>query len=95
MHPDPTAVILAEMDHYVRDRGARFLVGLEYGRRDMVEMLNGLNIPYVDLATTNRYPANGNHWTPAGHTYVCNLLSKALEQIPSLQTAPKPRGEGP
>ena len=94
-HPDPTAAILTAMDQYVRARGARFLVGLEYGRRDMVEMLNGLNIPYLDLATTNRYPADGNHWTPAGHTYVCNVLSKALEQIPSLQTAPKPRGEGP
>jgi hypothetical protein len=94
-HDDPTAAILAEMDRYVRDRGARLLVGLEYGQRDMVRMLDGLNIPYVDLGTSNRYPANGNHWTPAGHTYVCDVLSKTLEQIPSLQTAPKPHEAGP
>jgi hypothetical protein len=94
-HEDPTAAILADMDRYTRDGGARFLVGLEYAELDMVRILNGLSIPYVNLGNRYRYVGYGNHWTPKGHAVVCDVVSKALEQIPSLQTAPTSRGERP
>lgn len=73
-NPDPTGGILRAMHDYVKSQGAVFCVGLT--RRDpTVEAgLRELQVPYVDLSTSLRYPQFGNHWTPEGHTFVCDQI---------------------
>jgi lysophospholipase L1-like esterase len=79
-HADPTAAILAEMQRYVKDHGAKLVAGLEDDGPTWTPILDRLDIPWVSLATTNRFPANGRHWTPAGHTFVADTLAHKLEE---------------
>jgi hypothetical protein len=80
---DPTVAILQGMHDYVRSKGAVFCVGLT--RRDpaVEEVLQKRQIPWVDLSTSLRYPGFGNHWTPEGHSFVC-------ERIEAFISPPKP-----
>ena len=41
-------------------------------------------MPYLDLTTTNRYLGGGQHWTPAGHDFVCGELEQFLRAVPGL-----------
>jgi hypothetical protein len=73
-NPDPTVSILRGMHDYVKSKGAVFCVGLT--RRDPIveAVMRERQIPYVDLSTPLRYPQFGSHWTPEGHTFVCDRI---------------------
>jgi hypothetical protein len=73
-NPDPTVNILRAMHDYVKSKGAVFCVGLTRRDPNVEAVLRERKIPYVDLSTPLRYPQFGNHWTPEGHTFVCERI---------------------
>jgi hypothetical protein len=42
------------------------------------EFLTYFKIPFVDLTNPLRYPEFGAHWTPEGHTVVCEKIDEFL-----------------
>lgn len=86
LHPDPTLEILGQMREFVEDRGARFLVGLQYQKGRVPKYLADHRIPFVDLAGASRYPTAGGHWTPEGHTVVCERIERLLLESRCLDT---------
>jgi hypothetical protein len=75
---DPTGAILKALNQYVREKGAQLVVGLTAPRSEIEMMLTQSRIPYVDVSTDLRYPADGGHWTPEGHDIVCQRVEKFL-----------------
>jgi len=73
-NPDPTVSIIRAIQDYVKSKGAVFCMGLT--RRDPIveAVLKERQIPFVDLSTPLRFPQFGNHWTPEGHTFVCDRI---------------------
>ena len=71
---DPTHAIIANMDKFVKFRGAEFLVGLTKENPELEKFLKDKDIHYVDLSNPYRYPSNGYHWTPAGHALVSERI---------------------
>jgi hypothetical protein len=49
-----------------------------YATNDSERFLQRANIPFADLTTDLRYPSFGNHWTPAGHYFVCDKIDQFL-----------------
>jgi hypothetical protein len=91
-NPSPTGAILLNMQHFARSQGATLAVGLTLHRPRLQEFLQHHDIPWVDLTTMLRYPTNGFHWTPAGHTVVCGRIEEFLTQGKLLSgTAVPPR----
>jgi hypothetical protein len=78
LNQDPTGAILAALNQYVRDKGARFAVGLTEPQPEIEALLTRSEIPYVELSTNLRYPAQGEHWTPEGHSVVCQRIEQFL-----------------
>ncbi len=68
------------MKNYVESKGARLVVGLTVGEQDMERFLLRANIPFIDLKTDLRYPGFGNHWTPEGHSFVCDKIDEFLRR---------------
>ena len=80
-NPDPTGAILRDLHKYVESKGAIFLMGLTRSNPRLEEFLKYFKIPYVDLSTPLRYgPLFGEHWTPEGHTFVCDKVEQFLLQ---------------
>jgi len=77
-NPSPTWAILRTMQKYVTGQGALFVMGLTRSTPEMEEFLRRHGIPFVDLSTPLRYPSYGNHWTPEGHTFVCEQIEGML-----------------
>lgn len=73
-NPDPTGGILRAMQAFLKSKGAVFCVGLTRRDPSVEAVLRERQIPYVDLSTPLRYPQFGNHWTPEGHTFVCDQI---------------------
>jgi len=73
-NPNPTGPILWDMYKYVRSKGAVFIVGLTRSQPALEQFLTQVKIPYVDLTTPLRYEGFGSHWTPEGHTFVCEKI---------------------
>ena len=71
---DPTRAIITHMHSFVKSRGAEFIVGLHDMGPELEKYLKDNNIPCVDLSNSYRYPANGRHWTPEGHTLVSERI---------------------
>lgn len=74
---DPTFAILHEMRKYVLANGSRLAVGLTSSEPDVERFLRQSAIPFVDLSTDRRF-APKDHWTPEGHTIVCNKIDEFL-----------------
>jgi hypothetical protein len=55
-------------------------MGLTLSDPKMEEFLRQIKIPYVELTTTLRYKSFGGHWTPEGHSYVCEKVEEFLAQ---------------
>ncbi len=87
---DPTHEIIAHMNTFVKASGAEFLVGLTGTDTDLEKFLKNTGINYLDLSNSYRYPSDGNHWTPDGHTFVSEKIYNFLMQGKYLQrlTAP-------
>lgn len=75
---NPTYAIIANMNQFVKTKGAKFLVGLTGENPDLEEFLMKENIPYIDLENPHRYPTHGGHWTPDGHTFVSEKIYNFL-----------------
>ncbi len=71
---DPTHRLIARMNHFVKTRGAEFLVGLTGADPELEKFLQGEGIRYADLSTPYRYPSDGYHWTPEGHSHVSEKI---------------------
>ena len=78
INPDPTPAIIRDLQKYVSAKGATLVMGLTASNPPLEEFLRYLGIPYVDLSTPLRYPGFGRHWTPEGHTFVCNKIDEFL-----------------
>jgi len=66
------------MQKFVSEKGATLLVGLTKTNPQLEEFLKFFEIPFVELDTNLRYPAFGSHWTPDGHTFVCDKIEQFL-----------------
>lgn len=87
---DPTCAIISAMQQYVHSRGALFALALEGRDPGLERFLADEKIPYVDLSQAERYPSFGNHWTPAGHLFVCNKIDQFLTQYHYLEASSAP-----
>jgi len=79
-NPSPTAALIRNLQKYVNDQGAILVVGLTARNPPLEEYLRHCEIPFADLGTSLRYPSYGNHWTPEGHTFVCDKIDEFLSQ---------------
>jgi len=77
-NPDPTGPLIRDMQKFVATKGALLLIGLTRSNPRLEEFLQFFKIPYVDLSTTLRFPKFGNHWTPEGHSTVCDKIENFL-----------------
>jgi hypothetical protein len=76
---NPTLHILAAMRTFVLQKGGVFAVAMQEKNEDFEQFLTDLQIPWVILATTNKFPGLGGHWNPEGHTDVCNKIDTFLK----------------
>jgi len=58
-NPDPTGAIIRDLQKYVISKGAVFVMGLTRSNPRLEEFLQYFKIPYVDLATSERYAGFG------------------------------------
>ena len=81
-NPSPTKALLRALQEYVTSKGAVLVVGLTCGNPPIEEELGHLKIPFVDVSTPLRYPdpSHGQHWTPEGHSFVCDRIDTFLTQ---------------
>jgi hypothetical protein len=77
-HAAPTGAIIREMQKYANSKGALLAIGLTSPDSRLEELLRTFEIPYVNLSTKLRFRNFGFHWTPEGHTFVCDKLDELL-----------------
>ncbi len=87
-NPDPTGAIIRDLQKYVASKGSVFVMGLTRSNPRLEEFLRYFKIPYVDLATSERYAGFGEHWTPQGHTFVCDKIDRFLVEGKYLSQSP-------
>jgi hypothetical protein len=75
---EPTGAIIRDLQKYVASKEAVFVMGLTRSNPRLEEFLQYFKIPYVELTTSQRYPGFGQHWTPEGHTFVCEKIERFL-----------------
>lgn len=75
---NPTVLLLLAMNEYVRSKGAMFVIGVTDTNPNVEAFLKANNITYVDVTTRSLYPTFGEHWTPEGHTAVCDKVEQKL-----------------
>lgn len=76
--PNPTLAIIAQIHRFVAQKGSQLVVGLEQPHAELETFLSFEKIPYVQFDGAERFPGNGWHWTPAGHTTVSNSVYSAI-----------------
>ena len=94
-NPDPTTTIIRRLQKYVSENGAVLVMGLTRSNQPLEEFLRRLEIPYIDLSTPLRYPSFGSHWTPEGHTFVCDKIETFLTAGRFMETKKLPVKNGP
>jgi hypothetical protein len=78
--PDPTERLVGMMRDLVESRGARFLVGLQFGDPKLEAFLHAQDIRYTSFDGADSYTVQGNHWTPKGHALVADRLKALLSE---------------
>jgi hypothetical protein len=78
--PDPTERLIDMMKGFVEGHGARFLVGLQRREPALEAYLRERAIPFTTLEGVEAYPTHGNHWSPAGHTFVAARIKALLAE---------------
>jgi hypothetical protein len=78
--PDPTERLVGMMRDLVESRGARFLVGLQFGDATLESYLRAQDIRYTSFDGADSYGVQGNHWTPKGHALVADRLKALLSE---------------
>ncbi len=87
-NPNPTGPIIRDLQKFVQSKGAVLVVGLTRANPPLEDFLSYFKIPFVDLSTPLRYPHLGGHWTPEGHTFVCDKIEQFLQEGKYLQPGP-------
>lgn len=77
---NPTASIIHRLKDFVVERNSILVVGLEQPHYALEYILRAEGIPYVQLNGAERFPANGWHWTPEGHTAVSDVIYAFLHK---------------
>jgi hypothetical protein len=79
--PDPTERLVDQIQGFVEQHGARFMVGLQTTDIRLVHHLQVRHVPFVTLDEADFYPgaAVGGHWTPKGHVLVAERLMALLK----------------
>jgi len=77
---NPTYAIINKIYELSKDKGFRFIIGLQEETPELEPFLSSNNIPYLLLSNPYRYPSHGRHWTPAGHAYVAEKIYEYLKQ---------------
>lgn len=78
--PDPTERLVGMMRDLVQSRGAKFLVGLQYGDAKLEAFLRAQEIRYTSFDGAESYIVQGNHWTPKGHVLVADRIKALLSE---------------
>jgi hypothetical protein len=76
---NPTQAIISEIDVYVKNKGAKFIVGLQEKHPELEAFLKKNDISCLNLENSKKYPGHGRHWTPVGHTLVCERIYSFLK----------------
>ena len=81
--PDPTERLLDMMQHFVRDHGATFLIGLTVHDSRLEGFLQRRNIPFSVFEGAGVIADAGIikdtvHWSPKGHASVADRTLKLL-----------------
>lgn len=84
---NPTIALLQELNEFVARKGSRLVVGLEAPHDELETFLRMVKIPYLNFDGAERFPDNGWHWTPAGHTTVSTAVFKFLRAGGLLETS--------
>lgn len=71
---NPTIALMMELKGFVAEKGSKLVVGLDQPHDLLETFLQMEKIPYIQLEGAERFPGNGWHWTPAGHTTVSNAI---------------------
>jgi hypothetical protein len=86
INPKPTGAILWDVQKYVRSKGAVLVMGVTQSNPELEKFLHWAKIPYVDVSTPLRYQNFGQHWTPEGHSFVCEKVDELLRKGNFLDT---------
>ncbi|MBI5075989.1 MAG: SGNH/GDSL hydrolase family protein [Nitrospirae bacterium] len=78
--PNPTSALIRTLNEFVAQKGSLLLVGLIQPHEELEGVMRRAGIPYMQLDGAERYPANGLHWTPAGHTAVSDAIYGFLKK---------------
>lgn len=89
--PNPTIAIMNQLNEFVTQKGSQLVVGLEQPHDELETYLRMAKIPYVQLDGAERFPDNGWHWTPDGHTAVSNAIFDFLNSRGWLTDSAKKR----
>jgi hypothetical protein len=86
--PDPTERLVDEIQAFVEQHGARFMVGLQNTDLGLVHHLQARSVPFVTFDEADIYPgaAAGGHWTPEGHVLVAERLMALLRDRNAIRT---------
>jgi hypothetical protein len=79
--PDPTERLVGMMRDLVESRGAKFLVGLQFGEAKLEAFLRAQDIRYTSFDGAESYVVQGNHWTPKGHALVAGRVKTLLAEV--------------
>jgi len=75
---DPTIHILTEMNNFIKDKGATFVLTSVSYDQNIDDFAKQNNITYIDLGNEYRYNKRGSHWTPEGHKFVAGKILQYL-----------------
>jgi hypothetical protein len=78
--PDPTERLVGMMRDLVESRGAKFMVGLQFGDAKLEAFLRAQEIRYASFDGADLYEVQGNHWTPKGHALVADRVKALLSE---------------
>ncbi len=77
---NPTYEIISNIYEFSKNKGFRFIVGLQEETPELELFLTDKKIPYVSLSNPYKYPSHGRHWTPVGHTFVAERIYEFLKK---------------
>lgn len=77
---NPTPALIIKIEELVKSRGAQLIIGSTDPYPELSEFLSNRKIAYIDLSNSYRYPGNGSHWTPIGHSFVSEKIFAFLNQ---------------